>query len=179
MKKLILTIMMFAVSTLANAAGTNVSSGFSQTYGVSKTIIDQHGNYNENGSGVSIAYSYNDDGSDFRAERYTIETDTDTEGSGVVVGSFQAVNYSNSAGILSANMGSSEGTSIKVMENSTHTDVDVHGYYIQISRSNTPGGYGYNRETGSFNSHDHEKTETLLTLVTNYDSDYNSINFNY
>lgn len=175
MKKLILTIMMFAVSTLASAAGTSVSSGFSHTVGSSITHIDQHGSYNENGSGVSIAYSYNGDGSDFRAERYNIETETDTNGSGVVIGAFQAVNYSNSAGILSSNMGSSEGTSIKIMENSSHTDVDVHGYYIQISR----GAGGYNRETGSFNSHDHEYASTDMSAVTNYSSTYSSTDFNY
>lgn len=179
MKKLLLTIMMFAVSTLANAAGTNVSSGFSHTVGVSKTIIDQHGSYNEYGSGVSISYSYNGDGSDFRAERYTIETDTETQGNGVVFGSFQGVNHSSSAGILSANMGSSEGTSIKLMQSSTHTDVDVDGYYIQISRSNTPGQHSYNRETGSFNSHDHEYASTGMASTTNYSSTYSSTDFNY
>ena len=161
------------------AAGTSVSSGFSTTVGTSYTMIDQHGRYQEDGSGVSISYSYNDDGSDFRAEHYNIEVDTKTQGEGIVTGSFEAINYSYSAGILSANMGSSSGTSIKVMESSTHTDVDVDGNYIQISRLNTDGQNSYNRETGNFSSHDHENTETLLNLITSYESTYSSTDFNY
>ena len=175
MKKLVLLIMMLAVSTLASAAGTSVSSGFSYTVGSSVTMIDQHGSYQSDGSGISIAYSYNQDGSDFRAERYDIEVDTDTQGEGVVVGVFQAVNHSNSAGILSSNTGSSQGVSIKVMENSTHTDVDVDGYYVQVSH----GAGGYNRETGSFSSHDHEYASTDMTAITNYETTYSSTDFNY
>jgi len=177
--KTLLTLVLLFVSSVALAAGTNISSGFSTTIGTAHTTIDQHGNYNSQGGGISLAYTSNSNGSDFRKEIYSVETETDTQGYGTISDIFVSTSRSNSAGLLSTSKGRTTGTSILSMETEAHTDVYGGGYYTQISHSNTENSNSFNYEAGSFDFHTHELAETDINSATFYTTHYSNSSFNY
>jgi len=177
--KHLFTLVLLFVSSVALAAGTNVSSGFSTTTGTAFTVINQHGNYNSQGNGVSLAYSYNSDGSDFRGEVYSVELETDTQGHGYVSDSFESTSHSNSAGILSTSQGMTTGNSSRYMESESHTDTYGDGHYVQVSHSSTGNSSAWNYESGTFDFHDHELAETEVNSTTAYTAHYSNSSFNY
>ena len=177
--KYLLTLVLLFVSSLSIAAGTNVSSAFSVTTGTAYTSIDRHGNYNSSGNGVSMSYSSNSDGSNFRGEIYSVEVETDTQGYGFVSDTFTSASHSNSAGMLSTSEGITSGASTMHMVTESHTDTYGGGLYMETAQSNSGGSGAWNYESGSFSFHDHELTETNANSTTLYTASYSNSSFNY
>lgn len=177
--KYLLTLVLLFVSSVSIAAGTNVSSGFSTTTGTAYTAISQHGNYNSQGNGVSLAYSSDADGSNFRGEVYSVEVETNTQGYGFVSDTFMSTSHSNSAGMLSTSEGMTAGTSNMHMVTESHTDTYGGGLYMEVAQSNSGGSGAWNYESGSFSFHDHTLAETNANSETLYSANYSNSSFNY